>query len=315
MSSEEQLSGERLVPDRQYGELVHAEHLARYLLAAQLAAGRTVLDVASGEGYGTALLAKSQAVSATGVDVDERTVKAATERYPCAFHCADIADLPFEDDSFDLVVSFETIEHVSDAPAAFSELARVLAPDGLLMISTPNTHEYLVDNEFHTREFSHEEFVDLLRARFGSVRLMYQHNWLTSAILDADGFREAGGSAALDLDVRKTAAREPGRELYTVALCGQDTEVALRQVAVTAGTDEAHSLAKRLVECEATARTWHAEYEKAEDTAQLWHDTYKQEEARAAEAWAHVHAMQESLSWRLTRAFRAPAKLWERRGR
>ncbi len=315
MDTNEQLTGERLVPEVQHGELVHAEHLARYLLAAQLAPGRRVLDVACGEGYGTAMLDGSGATGAVGVDVDEPTITGAQERYSCDFRCADIAALPFEDASFDLVVSFETIEHVTDGEAALSELARVLAPAGLLIISTPNTQEYLVDNEFHTREFSHEEFTTLLRGRFDSVRLLYQHNWLASAVLEEEGLREASGTLPLEVDLRKTVAREPGHELYTVALCGEKTDIALAQVAVAAGTDEAHSLAQRLVECEDTARTWHAEYQKAEDAAKLWHDTYKQQEQRTEDAWAHVHRMQESLSWRITRPLRIPAKLRERRGR
>ncbi|MEJ7789089.1 MAG: class I SAM-dependent methyltransferase [Thermoleophilaceae bacterium] len=314
-NKDDKLTGERLMPEAQHGELVHAEHLARYLLAAQLAPGRRVLDVACGEGYGTSLLHESGAADAVGVDVDEPTIVAARERYSCDFRCADIAALPFDDDSFDLVVSFETIEHVSDAEGALSELARVLAPGGLLIVSTPNTEEYLVENEFHVREFSHEEFSALLRDRFASVRLLYQHNWLASAVLEEEGLREASGSLPLEVDLRKTVAREPGRELYTVALCGEETDVALAQVMVAAGTDEAHSLARRLVKCEETARTWHAEYEKAEDAAKLWHDTYKEQEQRTEDAWAHVHRMQESLSWRITRPLRIPARLRERRGR
>ena len=315
MDTGEQLTGERLMPQDQHGELVHAEHLTRYLLAAQLAPGRRVLDIACGEGYGTAMLDEAGATGAVGVDVDEPTVAAARERYSCDFRCADIATLPFEDASFDLVVSFETIEHVADAEAALSELARVLAPEGLLVISTPNKHEYLVDNEFHTREFSHEEFAALLSRRFDDVRLLYQHNWLMSAILEEEALREASGSHAIEADVRKTVGREPGRELYTLALCGKQTAVPVRQVAVAAGTDEAHALAQRLVECEQTVRKWHDEYKKAEDTAQLWHDTYKEQEQRTEEAWGHVHRMQESLSWRITKPLRIPAKLRERRGR
>ena len=120
------------------------------------------------------------------------------------------------------MVSFETIEHVTDAERALAELARVLAPGGLLVISTPNTDEYLVDNEFHTREFSHEEFVAFLEQRFPSVRLLYQHNWMLSAILEENDFGEGDESHPLELGVRKTVSLAPGRELYTVAVCGDD---------------------------------------------------------------------------------------------
>ena len=67
-------TGERLVPDLQRGELIYAEHLARYFLASQLAAGRRVLDAGCGEGYGTAILAAAGAASVVGVDVDEPTL-------------------------------------------------------------------------------------------------------------------------------------------------------------------------------------------------------------------------------------------------
>ncbi len=308
-------TGERLVPEVQHGELVHAEHLARYLVAAPLAAGKRVLDVACGEGYGTDMLARAGATHAVGVDIDAPAIARAQSRYAGDFRCGEITQLPFGDGEFDLVVSFETIEHVADAEGALAEMTRVLAPDGALMISTPNTHEYLVDNDFHEREFSHEEFVALLEQRFPAVRLLYQHNWTLSAILDEAAFAEGDESRTLELDVHKTVSLQPGRELYTVALCGEVGEAALRQVAVAAATDEAHSLARRLVDCEETASKWHTEYKKAEDAAKLWHDTYKEEEQRAEEARASARQMATSLSWRLTKPLRLPAKLRERRGR
>lgn len=302
-------TGERLIPHAQHGELVHAEHLARYQLATALAPGRRVLDAACGEGYGTAMLAAAGGAPAVGADLDEPTVERARERYPaCEFQAADIAALPFADGAFDLVVSFETIEHVPDAEAALAELARVLAPEGLLLVSTPNTHEYLVDNEFHTREFSHEEFAAVLAGRFASVRLLYQHNWLLSAVLDERTLREDSAARPLELDVRKTVALEPGHELYTLALCGDRTDVALGQVAVAAGTDEAHSLAQRLVSAEHTAASWLAEYQRAEEIAKHWHDSYQETAALA-------RRMRGSLSWRLTKPLRLPAKLREWRGR
>ena len=172
------------MPELQHGELVHAEHLARYQLAAGLADSRRVLDAACGEGYGTALMAAGGAVSATGVDADEQTVSHARAKYPGArFELADVHRLPFDEGSFDLVVSFETIEHVRDANAVLGEFRRVLSDDGLLLISTPNKHRYLVENEFHEREFFHEEFVELLSARFANVEVLLQHNWLASAVL------------------------------------------------------------------------------------------------------------------------------------
>src|SRR2546426_8872802 len=105
-------TGERLLPDQQRGELVHAEHLARYRFATQFARRRRVLDAASGEGYGTAMLAAAGAGAAVGVELDPDVVAHAREKYGLEFVQGDVCDLPFDESSFDLVVSFETIEHV-----------------------------------------------------------------------------------------------------------------------------------------------------------------------------------------------------------
>jgi SAM-dependent methyltransferase len=285
-------TGERLVPDAQYGELVHAEHLARYRLAAQLAPGRRVLDVACGEGYGCALLAAAGASSVVGVDVDEATVEHARKRYGIEALAGDVRALPFEDGTFDLVVSFETIEHVEEPERALGELARVAAPGGLVVVSTPNSRQYLVENEFHVREFDHAEFVALLEARFPAVRLLFQHNWLTSAVLDEDAMREQGGEGRVALELTKVRAVEPGDELYLVAVCGKEPGVELRAVGVLGGVDEAHSLAARLVDAEGTARKWHDAFQESMDTAR----------------W-----MRSTLSWRLTKPFRLPGRLLRRR--
>ena len=258
--SELEATGERFLPDEQRGELVHAEHLARYRFATQLASSRRVLDAACGEGYGTAMLS-AVARSATGVDVDGRTIEHARLRYPGPeFVVADVRELPFRDDSFDLGVCFETIEHVPDPERVLAELRRVMAQDGLLLVSTPNKHQYLVENEFHEREFFHEEFVQLLESRFDRVDVLLQHNWLTSAVLPARLARHASGDEPLEVELRKVAGIDPGAELYTLALCGSGELPPLRPAGVLAAVDEAHHLAERLIEAERTAEMWHSEY-------------------------------------------------------
>jgi SAM-dependent methyltransferase len=292
-------TGERLVPDLQHGEVVHAEHLARYRFTAQLAPSKRVLDAACGEGYGSRILVDAGAASVTGVDVDEQTVDHARSRYPGAeFHVADVTSLPFEDGSFDLIVSFETIEHVPEPERVLAELRRVLAADGLLVISTPNKHQYLVENEFHEREFTHEEFVAVLGGLFPSVQLVLQHNWMTSTVLDPAAAAEAGGDSSLGADLYKLVALQPGDELYTIAICAEAplTE-RLRGVAVTASVDEAHELARRAVDAERAAHRWHDEYQ---NTLVAWRE--------------NVEEMRSTLSWRLTKPFRVGRWLKKRRG-
>ena len=109
----------------QHGEVVHAEHLARYQVAAQLAESRRVLDAACGEGYGTSLLVAAGAKSVVGIDSDARAVAHARRRYPGPdFIQGDVRQLPLERGAFDLVVSFETIEHVAEPEVVLDELGR-----------------------------------------------------------------------------------------------------------------------------------------------------------------------------------------------
>lgn len=288
-------TGERFLPSQWGGELVHAEHLARYRLAAQVAKNRKVLDVACGEGYGSALLAGAGPESVTGVDIDPDTVEHVRAVHRVEAKVADIRELPFADGAFDLVVSFETIEHVEEPERALDELARVRADGGLLLISTPVAGQYKVDNEFHVREFGHNEFVAMLEARFPSVGLLYQHNWLMSAILDEKDLGQQDGVEPLDVDLTKVRGIAPGHELYLLAVCGEKSEVGLRQVAVTAGTDEAHDLAHRLADAVRTQEHYLREHEKVS--------------ALLADAVAVKESLLASPSWRLTAPVRALGRL------
>jgi 2-polyprenyl-3-methyl-5-hydroxy-6-metoxy-1,4-benzoquinol methylase len=238
-------TGERLVPAASRGELVHAEHLARYRLAARLAGGRRVLDAACGEGYGSALLAAAGAAEVVGIDVDAATVDHARAAYGLDFRVSDVAQLPFADGEFGLVVSFETIEHVAEPERALDELARVTADDGVLVISTPNAAEYLIDNPFHRHEYDTGQFEHALGTRFPHVAALYQQNFVASAILDAP--RLAVEDGTVGLEVSKIAAMAPERALYLIAICGRRPLPQLEgDVAVLADIHEAHELARQV---------------------------------------------------------------------
>jgi SAM-dependent methyltransferase len=299
-------TGERLVPEAYAGELVLAEHVARYLLAARLAPGRRVLDAACGEGYGSAMLAGAGAASVVGVDIDAQTVAHARRRYGLNARVGDVGELPFADGDFDLVVSFETIEHVADPERVLGEFARVLAGDGLLLVSTPNAREYLVDNPFHVRELTPEELIGALESRFGEVRPLYQQNFLTSAILDAGTLAVADSEQRLDLEVRMVARVEPGRELYTLALCGPPGLPALHaDIGVLSDVYEAHDLAQRAVEAERILREWNERATEAERLVGEWQARASEAERQNAELRATLDRIAGSLSWRLTGPLRA----------
>jgi ubiquinone/menaquinone biosynthesis C-methylase UbiE len=137
-------TGERFVPEARGN--IELEHLHRYLQACEIAAGKVVLDIASGEGYGSAMLA-NRAGRVFGVDNSLEAVEHARNRYKkenlefMAGHCAAI---PLPDKSVDLVVSFETIEHHDKHHQMMREIKRVLRPAGALLISSPDKRWYSI---------------------------------------------------------------------------------------------------------------------------------------------------------------------------
>src|SRR5271157_786159 len=180
-------TGERMVPG-QTGA-IEAEHFHRYFLARELCRGMDVLDVASGECYGSAFLAQT-ARRVIGVEVDPATVEHATREYQSAnlqFVHGDATNLPIEDYSVDVVVSFETIEHIADHRRFLAEVKRVLRPNGFLLISTPDINVYSApgteSNPFHVRELTEAEFRATLSGSFRNVELLRQRAMGGSAIL------------------------------------------------------------------------------------------------------------------------------------
>lgn len=169
---------ERMVPDEAHAR-VFWEHIERYRFAKDFVRGKRVLDIACGEGYGSAALARAGAVSVIGVDISPEICQHVREKYGLDVLIGDAQAIPLPERSVDLIISFETIEHV-DSPATFiAECSRVLSPDGMLIVSTPNRPVYSANgrqNPFHRVELDAEEFVALLHTRFRSVQLYTQFN-------------------------------------------------------------------------------------------------------------------------------------------
>lgn len=154
------------------------EHRGRYRFACRGVAGLRVLDVACGSGFGLDMLRLAGA-RAIGLDVDAAALSAArTVQAGAPLLRADAARLPVPDAAVDLVVSFETVEHVPDAAAIVAEFRRALRPSGRLVVSTPNRAfgppALHANNPFHVREFTAEELRALLRERFENVTLYGQ---------------------------------------------------------------------------------------------------------------------------------------------
>jgi SAM-dependent methyltransferase len=173
---------ERIVPDEEPPGIV-ALHLKRYLFAQPYCAGKVVLDAACGSGYGSAALGHV-ATRVVGIDVHVPAVEYAQSRYGggnVEFEVMDVAALRFDGDSFDVVVSFETIEHVQDQQAFLREVTRVLRPSGTFVVSTPNVERTTErpQNPFHHVEYARDDFVRLLTQYFESIDLFGQRRLQT----------------------------------------------------------------------------------------------------------------------------------------
>ncbi len=170
------------------------EHLHRYAVAKDYVTGAAVLDIACGEGYGAANLA-SVARQVTGVDIDAGTVAEARTRYGnrdnLTFLQGDATRIPAEDASFDVVVSFGTIEYLKDADRFLREIKRVLKPGGLLIVSSPNEPESRKGssqpNPHRLSEFDLPTFQGILSARFRTCDMRGQRMFIGSMVAPLAG--------------------------------------------------------------------------------------------------------------------------------
>jgi GT2 family glycosyltransferase/SAM-dependent methyltransferase/glycosyltransferase involved in cell wall biosynthesis len=195
-------TGERCVPWAEDIQVVY-EHYHRYALAGTFTAGQRVLDLASGEGYGVALLAAT-AAEVVGVDIDGPSVAHARQRYAALgnvrFEVGSVVDpeLLADEPPFDVITCFEAVEHVTDQETLLAMAHARLAPGGLLLVSTPDvtvyTHQHGNDNPYHVRELTEPQFRALLGERFEHVVVLRQ-NIATGSVITAEDGVGAGSLA------------------------------------------------------------------------------------------------------------------------
>jgi SAM-dependent methyltransferase len=161
------LTGERTIPDLDIENYWFRRHQVVYQRLAPLCAGLEVLEAGCGEGYGADLIA-GVARRVVAVDYDPAAVAHVRGRYAgVEVMQANLAELPLPDNSVDVVVNFQVIEHLWDQAQFVAECARVLRPSGLLIVSTPNRITFSPGrdtpiNPFHTRELNADELTELL---------------------------------------------------------------------------------------------------------------------------------------------------------
>lgn len=193
------------------GNIIFDEHLVRYEFAKSFAPGKEILEIACGSGYGADILARAGAKKVLAMDIDGASLKKAQKNYQrknLEFKAGDAERIGLPGDSIGLLVSFETIEHLKKPAKFASEAARVLKDGGLALISTPNKELFGNKNPFHIREFTENEFKDLLEKEFKFVHIIPQRNALASYI-DTGSQRQKIGISA------KT------KTSYFIAVCAQ----------------------------------------------------------------------------------------------
>ncbi len=205
------------------------EHLHRYAIVNEFIKNKVVLDIACGEGYGSSLLSAS-ARFVTGIDIDNTVIAHASQKYKkdnLLFKRGSVENIPFEDAHFDVVVSFETLEHVSGHTSMLSEIKRVMKPGGLLILSTPNKKSYsdLYDykNPFHKKELYLQELEKLLNEHFIFYSIHYQSIHTASLIINSSG----NSLKLYEGDYHKIRTMDTIEPLYFIALCSDHALPAL----------------------------------------------------------------------------------------
>lgn len=218
-------NGERLVINENWELQPIMEHLHRYQFAGELVQDHDiVLDAACGTGYGSRILSE-KATKVYGIDISEDAVQYANEHYSAeniSFQTMSVEKLDFPDDFFDLIVSFETIEHVEQEIQLkfLAEIKRCLKPTGVLIISTPNDDLYRhichgqYDNPFHVADLTQESFKRILSTHFSHITLYYQNVTKASSM-----FREGTDSLVANGHC-ETPVHEEGR--YYIAICSSN---------------------------------------------------------------------------------------------
>jgi len=215
------------------GGRIAAEHLVRYAFASSFVKNKKILDVASGEGYGSAIMAQT-ASSVIGVDIAEDAVIFAKHKYDLVknveFKVGDVTSLEFSAGSFDVITCFETIEHVDDPLEAIREISRVLTKNGLLIVSTPNKKKYSArykyENPYHKKELEFDEFCNAFSNAFKNVSFYGQFSGAASNIVElkknGSYFIPGEETIVTQADIPKwtnQASSGDAEPLYYIAVC------------------------------------------------------------------------------------------------
>jgi SAM-dependent methyltransferase len=163
-----------------------ARHRAAYRLAASHVDRGLAIDLGCGTGYGAAELSER---GGQVIGMDRVAPAPRVRRARARFVLGDLEHLPFAGDAADAIVSFQVIEHLAEPTAYLAEIARVLRPGGVFLLSTPNRLQSDGENPYHLHEYEAAELEAVLRAHFGSVELLGVRAVGVAAVYHADRLR------------------------------------------------------------------------------------------------------------------------------
>jgi len=216
-------TGERLLTDGL--SKIAIEHIHRYAFALQYVKNKKVVDIASGEGYGSNLLA-SVAKNVIGIDISQETVEHAKRKYKkdnLVFMQGAADKIPIDANSIDIVISFETIEHHDKHQEMLNEIKRILKHNGMLIISSPDKLNYSdipqLVNGFHVKELYFEEFKSIIEKNFSQSIFLNQKLTYSSLIIhhESNSFYEFFGDF---IDIKKHIGLE--KPIYNIAIASQN---------------------------------------------------------------------------------------------
>lgn len=293
-------TGERYTPEITGN--IYLEHMHRYSALKDMVAGKRVLDIASGEGFGSHHLAQF-AKHVTGVDISEEAVVHAQARYKrdnLEFKAGSCSAIPMKKASVDVVISFETIEHHDEHEQMMAEIRRVLKPGGVLIISSPDKREYSdipqTQNPYHVKELYRDEFTALLDANFKHSVLYGQRVVFGSAL-----FAEGLSSSVYTQDGESLEITDGlQRPLYLIAVASDKPLKTLPQSSFFEQdvlNGEVVNNQRRALQAEHAQALHQKDLELAE----------KQREVH--ELGEKINALIASISWRVTRPLRLVRRL------
>ena len=314
-------SGERMIPAFHHEAVVYAEHIVRYLFATRFVRGKRVLDVASGVGYGADLLKSAGAAEVVALDRSAEAVKYGRKHHSKSrpdYVVGDVESLPVRSTQFDVVVSFETIEHVPDYQRFLAEVKRALRQDGLCIVSTPNKSVYVEGNPFHTKEFTFAEFEQALAGYFRYVETFSQDDWIASAVFFPEEMEGADKPLGGQPGLFKAVGKSPSETLYMVSLC---SEVPVPEAGLEVVLSSLYEMRYYLLEIaqrdadierlmtdlsERVATLAQRDADLAERDASLGEKDAAIMELREAyqDIWRQMEALQRSFGYRLLKGYR-----------